>query len=313
MGTPQLAVPVLEKLIESRHDVVLVVTTPDKPSGRRQRLTASPIKELALKKGLPIAQPATLKDENFRKLIEEIKPDAGVVFAYGKIIPKWLLDLPRFGVINVHPSLLPKWRGAAPIQRSIMAGDTKTGVTIIQMAPELDAGDILLQEELAIDTHDTSETLMQKISRLAPELVIETLDGFEAGTMTPRKQDEAQVTFADKIVDEDLEINWDASAKRISEQVRGLNPKPGAVTGYNDNPLKVWMVEPAPADLPLSSPEAQVPGTVIYIDKSRGPYILTQTEPLLLSEVQPANKKKMTGAEFVRGYRLKVGDRLGGR
>lgn len=309
MGTPQLAVPVLKSLIASRHEVILVVTTPDKPAGRLQKLTQSPIKMLALNEGIPIAQPATLKDETFKAQITDLKPDIGVVFAYGKIIPKWLLDLPKYGIINVHPSLLPRWRGAAPIQRAIMAGDEVTGVTIMQMAMELDAGDILLQKEIVIEPVDNAQTLTERVSEIAADLVVETIDGLEAGMITPIKQDESGVTYADKITDEDLEIDWSKPAEVIFNQVRGLNPKPGAHTRFKDLLLKVWWASVASPGLEA---EKANPGTVVSIDKNRGPYISTATVPLLLEEVQPANKKRMSGAEFIRGYRLKVGDKLGG-
>lgn len=307
IGTPQLAVSTLKRIIDSRHEVILVITQPDKPVGRHLKIGAPPIKLLALSEGVPIAQPHTLKDEDFRARLEELKPDVGVVFAYGKIIPKWLLDLPRFGVINVHPSLLPRWRGAAPIQRPIMAGDKVTGVTIMQMVMELDAGDILLQREIEIEPDDTSETIGLKISDMAPEMVVQALDGIEAGTMVPVRQDESKVVYAGKITDEDIEIDWNNPAETIFNQVRALNPKPGAHTHADDMLLKVWKAQPSP------EVERGEPGTVISIDKNKGPYIATATDPLLLVEVQPANKKRMNGSEFVRGYRLKVGDILGRR
>lgn len=314
MGTPQLAVPTLKKIIESRHEVILVVTNPDKRSGRQQKIGAPPVKLLALEEGIPVVQPLTLKDEEFKTRIEGLKPDAGVVFAYGKIIPKWLLDLPKYGIINIHPSLLPRWRGAAPIQRPIMAGDQVTGVTIMQMAMELDAGDILLQKEILIEPQDTAETLGLRISNIASSLIIEALDGIENGTITARRQDESGVVYADKIADADAEIIWNEPAENILNRVRALNPKPGAHTHLDDLLLKIWWVAKAPevrSDATLGEPRSIAPGTIIHIDKNSGLYVATATEPLLLSEVQPANKKKMTGAEFIRGYRLKAGDILG--
>ncbi|MBE0447157.1 MAG: methionyl-tRNA formyltransferase [Actinobacteria bacterium] len=307
MGTPQLAVPTLKSIIESKHEVVLVITQPDKPAGRQRKIIASPVKLLALSEGIPVIQPLTLKDEVFRIRVEELKPDIGVVFAYGKIIPQWLLDLPKRGIINVHPSLLPRWRGAAPIQRPIMAGDEVTGVTVIQMVMELDAGDILLQQEVEIGPDDTAEAIGLRISDLAAELTVKILDDIEVGTATPMKQDESKVTYASKITDADVEIDWGKPAAVIFNQVRALNPKPGAHTHVDDMLLKVWWVSPAP------EVERGEPGTVVHVDKNRGLYIATATESLLLAEVQPANKRKMGGEEFVRGYRIKVGDRLGHR
>jgi len=305
MGTPQLAVPVLEEIVKSRHEVALVVTQPDKPVGRQQKIGAPPIKLLALSEGIPVIQPLTLKDENFRKQIEDLRPDIGVVFAYGKIIPQWLLDLPKYGIINVHASLLPRWRGAAPIQGAIMAGDKVTGVTIMQMVFELDAGDILLQQEIEIEPDDTAETVGGKMSDAAAALIARALDEIEAGTITPIKQDASGVTYAGKITDADVEIDWNRPAEDIFNQVRALNPKPGAHTHLNDMLVKVWQAVPAPG---VGQGE---PGTIVHIDKNKGPFVATGTEPLHIVEVQPANKKKMSGAEFARGYRLKVGDRLG--
>lgn len=313
MGTPQLAVPVLKRIIDSEHDVVLVVSQPDKRSGRQQKIGAPPIKLLALEEGIPLTQPVTLKDEQFRRQMEELQPDIGVVFAYGKIIPQWLIDVPKYGIINVHASLLPRWRGAAPIQRAIMEGDKVTGVTIMQLIQELDAGDILLQQEISIEPQDTAETLALRMSEVGADLIIKALNGIEQGTIHPRKQNPDEVIYAAKIEDEDLEIIWAKPAEVIFNQVRGLNPKPGAHTHFNDTLLKVWWVAKAEQPIPdvdIDIVKAQ-PGTIIHIDKHSGPYIVTGTEPLLLVEVQPANKKKMSGAEFIRGYRFKVGDRLG--
>ena len=308
MGTPQLAVPVLKSIIDSRHKVLLVVTQADKPAGRQQKIGASPIKLLALAEGVPIIQPLTMKDENFRRRLGELAPDIGVVFAYGKILPQWLLDLPEFGVINIHASLLPRWRGAAPIQRAIMAGDKVTGVTVMQVVKELDAGDILLQQEIEIKPQDTAETLALRMSNVASSLIVDALDDIENGTIIPARQDESQVTYAEKITNADVEINWSNPAEIILNQVRGLNPKPGAHTHRGDLLFKIWWVTRAPE---ITGPGE--PGTVIHIDKNNGPYVATATDTLLLSEVQPANRKKMTGGEFVRGYRLKIGEKLGTR
>ncbi|MHB8841952.1 MAG: methionyl-tRNA formyltransferase [Candidatus Aquicultor sp.] len=309
MGTPQLAVPVLKRIVDSGHEVVLVVSQPDKRSGRQQKIGAPPIKLLALEEGIPLVQPVTLKDEQFRMQMEELRPDIGVVFAYGKIIPQWLIDIPKYGIINIHASLLPRWRGAAPIQRAIMGGDTVTGVTIMQLVQELDAGDILLQQAIDIELQDTAETLALRMSTIGANLIIEALTGIENGTIQPKKQNPAEVTYAQKIEDKDLEISWAKPAEAIFNQIRGLNPKPGAHTHVDDTLLKIWWAAKTPEVVPdIAGTE---PGTIIHIDKRTGPYIATGTEPLLLVEVQPANKKKISGAEFMRGYRLNVGDRLG--
>ena len=305
MGTPELAVPVLKRIMESSHEIILVVTQPDKPSGRNRRLTSPPVKVIAQAQSIPVAQPRTLKDDDFKERIIGLDADVGVVFAYGKLIPEWLLDAPKHGIINIHPSLLPRWRGAAPIQRPIMEGDKVTGVTIMQMVMELDAGDILLQQQLPIEPDDTAGTLSQKLADIAAELVVEALDKMKDGTVVRVSQDEAGATYARKITDEDAVIVWRRPAQRILDQVRGLNPKPGAQTLARDKLLKVWRVSHA---LEIENGE---PGKIIHIDPNKGPFVATESTPLLLEEVQPANKKRMSGAEFVRGYRLQVGDRLG--
>lgn len=305
MGTPELAVPVLKRIVESSHEVALVVTQPDKPSGRNRRLTPPPVKVVAQAQSIPVAQPLALKDDDFKETIMGLDADVGVVFAYGKLIPQWLLDAPKHGIINVHPSLLPRWRGAAPIQRPVMEGDEVTGVTIMQMVMELDAGDILLQQQVPVEPDDTAGTLAQRLANIAAELVIETLDRIEDGTVERVTQNEAGVTYARKITDEDAAIVWQRPAQHILNQVRGLNPKPGAQTIAQDKLLKVWRVSAAPET------ESGEPGTIVQIDPNKGPFVATDSAPLLLEEVQPANKKRMSGAEFVRGYRLQVGDKLG--
>jgi methionyl-tRNA formyltransferase len=361
MGTPQLAVPILKRIIQSHHEVVAVITQPDKPVGRQQRIAPTPVKELAIEYGIPVLQPASLKDSGFQSEIREVKADIGVVFAYGKIIPQWLLDLPPHGLINVHVSLLPRWRGAAPIQRAIMAGDRLTGVTIMQMDAGLDTGDILFQKEIEISLQDTSGTIAEKIYGIGADLLMFALDEIEKGVVKRKKQDEAHVTYADKISDEDLEIDWCKPAEVIDNQVRGLNPKPGAYTFFDGKKLKVWRVsaqtsarvaveeragdeteymqetsstasnETKQTPMPPKSPiqrtgnndtamcaehaeciETTQPGTVLAIDKKRGPVVSAGNRYLVLDEVQPESKKRITGAEFVRGYRLQVGDRFVG-
>jgi methionyl-tRNA formyltransferase len=333
MGTPQLAVPILKRIIQSQHEVVAVITQPDKPVGRQQRIAPTPVKELAVEYGIPVLQPESLKDPEFQKEIQTIKADIGVVFAYGKIIPQWLLGLPSHGLINVHVSLLPRWRGAAPIQRAIMAGDKTTGVTIMQMDAGLDTGDILFQKEIEIGPQDTSGTIAEKIYDVGADLLMFALDEIEKGNIAREKQDEALVTYADKITDEDTEIDWSKPAEVIDNRVRGLNPKPGAYTFFNGKKLKVWRASVrtfseacAEADAGNESEckqgaaktaageseriVADQPGTVLVIDKNRGPVVLTGNGCLVLEEVQPESKKRITGAEFVRGYRLRVGDRF---
>jgi methionyl-tRNA formyltransferase len=317
MGTPQLAVPILKRMIQSQHEVVAVITQPDKPVGRQQRITPTPVKELAIEYGIPVLQPESLKDPVFQEEIRAIKADVGVVFAYGKIIPEWLLDLPPHGLINVHVSLLPRWRGAAPIQRAIMAGDKMTGVTIMQMDKGLDTGDIMFQKEIEIGPQDTSGTIAEKIYEEGADLLILALDEIEKGNVNRKKQNEALVTYADKITDEDLEIDWSKPVEVIDNQVRGLNPKPGAYTFFDGKKLKIWrasvrMPSGTHMEAHIGNESECKPGMVLAIDKNCGPAVSTGNGYLVLEEVQPESKKRMTGAEFVRGYRLKVGDRFAG-
>jgi methionyl-tRNA formyltransferase len=300
MGTPELAIPTLEALIKSSHKVRLVVTQPDRPAGRHLKIRPTPVKIFALKKGLPLMQPSSLKESEFGEYLKGLKPEAIIVFAYGKLIPKWLLELPRYGCLNIHASLLPKYRGAAPIQRAIMNGERVTGLTIMKMDEGLDTGDIILQKKIDILETDTSGTLAQKMANEAPKLVLTALVGLEEGKLKPQPQDHRKATLAPKIDKEEMQIDWHKPAYEIRNLIRALNPRPGAFTLINGRRLKIWSVE-------VIKEQAGDPGRVIKIDKNRGPIVAAAEQSLLLTEVQPENRAKMAGSEFIRGYRLKEG------
>lgn len=304
LGTPQFAVPSLKALTDSSHEVVAVVTQPDKPRGRKLRLSPSPVKELALGHKLECLQPGSLKEEDFKEKARVLAPDACVVVAYGKLIPSWLLGLPPRGCLNVHPSLLPKYRGAAPIQRAIMEGERQTGVTIMLLDEGMDTGPILKQEAVNMTEEDTTESLFEKLSLLGARLVKETLDEMERDGMTPIPQDDSLATYAPKIEKDERKIDWSRSAEQIHNLVRALNPAPGALTTHAGLELKVWATGVRENDL-----REAAPGTVLEAKHSL--VVATASRLLELLEVQPANKDRMSGEEFARGYRVKVGERLG--
>jgi methionyl-tRNA formyltransferase len=303
MGTPELAIPTLEALVKSHHEVKLVVTQPDRPAGRHLKIKPTPVKVFALKENLPLRQPFSLKEPEFIEQLKGLRPEAIIVFAYGKLIPKWLLELPRYGCLNIHASLLPKYRGAAPIQRAIMNGERVTGLTIMKMDEGLDTGDIILQKKIEILETDTSGTLAQKMANEAPKLMLTALAGLEGRRLKPQPQDHQRATLAPKIEKVEMQIDWCKPAFEIRNLIRALNPRPGAFTQINGKRLKIWSAE-------VVKEQADDPGTIIKIDKSKGPIVATAEQSLLLTEVQPENRAKMTGAELIRGYHLREGTKF---
>lgn len=301
MGTPAFACPTLELLLSSHHEVLAVFTQPDKPAGRGQRLTPPPVKGLALKAGLPVLQPPRLRSEQ----LSPYAADAVVVAAYGKFLPSKVLDLPRHGCINLHPSLLPKYRGAAPVNWAILRGEEVTGVTTMFISEEMDAGPILLQEATAIGPRETAWELSERLARMGAELMLKTLEGLEAGTLKPRAQDHEAATFAPKLKKEDGLIDWQKGAHEISRLVRGMCPWPGAHTSFRGKTLKLWAVEPLPEDAPGAKC-----GELIL--RGRGALAVATGEGLLLiEEIQPEGGKRMSARAFLAGHRLKEGERLG--
>ena len=305
-GTPDFAVPTLKKLVEAGHNVRLVVTQPDRPSGRGQELTAGPVKKLAQSLRLPIAQPGKIKNNpEFRAQLEELLPAAIIVVGYGRIIPKWMIDLPPHGNINLHGSLLPKYRGAAPIQWAVACGETVTGVTTMRIDEGLDTGDILLQRELAIDPEDTALTLGPRLAAIGADLMVETLRGLEAGSIAPRKQDHTEATLAPILKKEDGQIDFNRPANQIFNHLRGFQPWPGAFTSFRDKNLTLRRAQLAAYGMgPLVPGEMKVAGEDLFLGCGDG-------TALQVIELQLEGKRRMSARDFVHGYHPKAGERLG--
>ena len=305
MGTPDFAVPVLETLIHSTHDVAAVVTQPDRPKGRGNHLTMPPVKETALAANLPVLQPEKVRTPEFFDVLASYRPDAIVVAAFGQIIPKRILSLPRYGCLNVHASLLPKYRGASPIQWAILNGDEKTGITIMQMDEGLDTGDILLQKEVILDGTETGGSLFDTLSSLGGPMILQALSGLENHTITPVPQCESEATHVRMLTKSMGSIDWSADACAIERLVRGLSPWPAAYTTFGTKTLKLWKSSVVPSVCDAA------PGTVIAIQKD---HFLVQTGngALAVTELQLEGKKRMDAASFLRGVHLETGMMLGG-
>lgn len=304
-GTPHFAVPTLEKLIAHGHEVELVICQPDEPAGRGYQIVAPPVKQLAVRSGIPVFQPAKLKDPATVEFISKYHPDAIVVVAYGRIIPPWLIELPRLGCINLHASLLPKYRGAAPIQWAIMQGERVTGVTTMKIDPGLDTGDMLMVQEEAIREDDTTETLAARLSTIGAELMIETLAGLERGEIAPRPQDHSQATLAPILRKEDGRIDWMMSAQQLAWRVRGLRPWPGAFTTFRGKNFHIWAAQSAVA----AAAAAEEPGT-LAAEGSKLFVTCGGGARLELLEVQVEGRKRLPAREFLNGVRLARGERL---
>jgi methionyl-tRNA formyltransferase len=305
MGTPTFSVPTLEALLGSEFPVVGVVTQPDRPRGRGQGLSASPVKELAQAQGLPILQPEKMKHAEFLKNLDEWKPDVIVVTAFGRILPKTILDLPPHGCLNVHASLLPRYRGAAPIQWAIIHGESETGITTMLMDQGMDTGAILLQERVPIDPEETAGELSVRLALIGGRLLIETLHGWISKTITPIVQDEAKATMAPLLKKEDGNLSWDRSAIEIVNRIRGLSPWPGAYTFCQQERLTIWKGS-ALVDRSEVTPRDEQPGSIVEVGKEN---LLVKTGEGLLSitEIQPANRRRMPIAKFLSGRRLTSG------
>jgi methionyl-tRNA formyltransferase len=304
-GTPQFAVPTLLALIDAGHEIALVLTQPDRPSGRGMQLFAPPVKQMAEAAGLEILQPEKIKNnENLRAQLTAIAPDAIVVVAYGRIIPKWMLDLPRSGNINLHGSLLPKYRGAAPIQWAIARGETITGITTMRLDEGLDTGDILLKREVPIGPAETAEDLYLKLSQTGAEVMIQTLAGLADGSIKPQEQDNSAATLAPILTREDGAMNFSLTANEVYNRWRGFQPWPGAWTTMDGKKLLVSRMQPALVGIPAE------PGTV-HVDQGHFFASCAEGSWILLEEVQLEGKKRMPSEDFLRGHQLKSGDRLG--
>jgi methionyl-tRNA formyltransferase len=305
-GTPEFAVPTLKKLAENGHQVRLAVTQPDRPSGRGKELASPPVKQAAQALGLPVVQPDKIKNnQEFRAQLESLPADAIIVVGYGRIIPKWMIDLPRHGNINLHASLLPKYRGAAPIQWAIARGETVTGVTTMRIDEGLDTGDILLQEEAAIDPEDTAETLAPRLARIGAELMAETLRGLEHSTIQPRKQNNQEATLAPILEKEEGRIDFRRNAAEILNRLRGFQPWPGAFTGFRGRNLSLHRVRLAGYGMgPLAPGEMKVAGHDLFLGCGEG-------TALQVLELHPEGKRRMSAKDFIQGYRPKPGETLG--
>lgn len=304
MGTPDFAVPSLQALVREKYDVIGVVTQPDRPKGRKRILSPPPLKEEALKLGLTVYQPERLRDPEGIRQIRELAPDLIITAAYGQILPSEILDIPRFGCINVHASLLPRYRGGAPIHHALMAGEEETGVTIMYMVQQLDAGDMLAQRSIRIGADDDVATLHDKLSLLGAELLTELLPRLLKGKVTAVPQDQDQVTYAPNITRKDERIDWSRGAGDICDQIRGLRPWPVAFTTWQGEPLKIWKANK------VDHRGQEEPGTILQADEN-GIVVVAGVGAVVLIELQPAGKKAMPVEQFVRGRRLKPGERLG--
>jgi methionyl-tRNA formyltransferase len=302
-GTPRFAVPTLETLAAAGHLIHLVVTQPDRPKGRGLELVASPVKESARKLNLPITQPDRIKtNEEFRTQLTAIKPDAIIVVGYGRIIPQWMLDLPPLGNINLHASLLPKYRGAAPIQWAIASGETVTGNTTMRIDAGLDTGDILLQNELAISTEDTAETLAPKLAAIGADLMIETLRGLQDKTVLPRKQDDSKSSLAPILKKEDGLIDFSRRATEIFNRLRGFQPWPGAYTKFRGKNLQI---------LKAQSTSKSLPPAQIHVESDHLFVGCANDSSLEILELQLEGKKRTAARDFLLGYRPKPNEIFG--
>ncbi|MDP2760509.1 MAG: methionyl-tRNA formyltransferase [Sideroxyarcus sp.] len=301
-GTPQFAAIALNALLGTKHQIVAVLTQPDRPSGRGMKQTASPVKELAQQHGISLLQPDTLKAESVQQLLRELQADVMVVAAYGLILPPAVLQIPRFGCLNIHASLLPRWRGAAPIQRAILAGDSETGITIMQMDACLDTGDMLLQKNCPITFVDTTQTLHDRLAALGAESIVETLQLLEPGKLHPQKQDESRSCYAAKLDKAEARIDWSRPASELARAVRAYNPFPVAHTELHGTPIKVWR---ASADS-----KTGIPGTVLSTGKA-GIEVACGEGSLVLEVLQKSGGKALPAAQFMQGFPITLGDRLG--
>jgi methionyl-tRNA formyltransferase len=306
-GTPQFAVPTLERLIAEKHDIELVMTNPDEPSGRGYDVKPSPVKLAALKAGLEVFQPLKLKEDLTVGFLSKFRPDFIVVVAYGHIIPKWMIDLPKHGCINLHASLLPKYRGAAPIQWAIIRGESVTGVTTMKIDEGLDTGDVLLKREVPIQDDDTTETLSERLSGVGADLMVETLPKLFRAEIQPQPQNHAQATFAPLLKKEDGRIDWMLRAEEIRWRVRGQRPWPGAYTTFRSKNLHIWSATPVPGQ----AGPGHEPGTLLP-DRGSLRVVCGLGTLLEVHELQLEGRKRLLARDFLNGVRPSSGEKLGG-
>lgn len=304
MGTSEFSVPSLQKILEADHEIIGVITQPDRPRGRGQKLIPSPIKEYALKHGLEIYQPERIRDEAAIDYVRSWDPDLVVVVSYGQIIPQEILDFPKLGCINVHASLLPRYRGAAPIQRAIMAGEHVSGVTTMAMDKGLDTGDIIMQLPVKIGADMDYGIYSEVLATAGADLLIDTLAVIKSGSYPRRKQDSAKATYAHMIGREEERIKWQKPAMTIYNQIRALSPQPAAYTSFGDNRFKIFSARVVDANT------SAAPGAIVEINPT-GILVQCANGMLEIRELQLAGKKRMPSSEFLKGFKLKTGDVLG--
>ena len=317
MGTPEFAVPSLSGLLAHGEHVVAVVTQPDRPKGRGRKLTAPPVKQRAIDAGLPVLQPEKIRGQDFLHRIRDFQPDLIVVTAYGRILPGHLLNLPPLGTINVHGSLLPKYRGAAPVQWALLNGERETGVTIMQMDEGMDTGDILLTEKISINSHDTSTTLMKKLAELGGQALIAALDLLRVGKLTPRRQDDSLASAAPPLTKTMGRIDWTKPAVEISCQIRGLDPWPATYTSAGGKRLRLFRPTVVDRETAVNFinqsatglPEPIAPGTLCCAD-NRGLLVACGRDFLLIQEVQPEGGRRMATDAFLSGHPLIIGQQF---
>lgn len=319
MGTPDFSVGTLHALVDAGHEVVLAVTQPDKPKGRGGKMQVTPVKEAALAHGIPVFQPKRVRTPECVEELRKYDADIIVVIAFGQILPKEILELAPYGCVNVHASLLPKYRGAAPIQWAVINGEKVSGVTTMQMDEGLDTGDMLLKTEIILDEKETGESLHDKLSEAGAKLCVETLKALEEGTVVPEKQGESPTEYA-RMLDKSLgNIDWESSAVSIERLIRGLNSWPSAYTDWDGKVMKLWAADVCAQEEPaaggqeagagLADGECPVPGTVVRVEKD-GFYVQTGDGLLKVTELQIPGKKKMDAGAFLRGYPVRVGEVL---
>ena len=301
-GTPDFAAHALMALV-AEHEIILVLTQPDRPAGRGMQLTASPVKQVALQKNLPVLQPQSLKDPAIQLALNAAGADVMVVAAYGLILPQAVLSMPRFGCINIHASLLPRWRGAAPIQRAILAGDNLSGITIMQMDAGLDTGPSLLQQSIPLTPHETAQTLHDKLAQLGAEMIVQALAQLGQGEPTAIPQPGQGATYAAKLDKSEAALDWAKSALELDRAVRAYNPFPGAYTQFEHAPLKIWKARPA---LDYRGAAGEILDT-----GGNGILVACGSGALLIEELQKPGGKRLTAAQFIAGNSLPVGVRLG--
>ncbi len=299
-GTPEFAAQALGALLAAGHELVLVLTRPDAAAGRGMESTASPVKKLALEHGVPLRQPRTLKDAEEQRALAEAAPEIMVVAAYGLLLPQAVLDIPLKGAINIHASLLPRWRGAAPIQRALLAGDRTTGISIMQMEAGLDTGPVLLSESTPITDEDTAGTLHDRLALMGARLVTDALGRLESGELHPTRQDDALATYAPKLAKAEARIDWRLSAVELHRRVRAFNPFPGCVSRLQDTELKIWRAS-------LLERVSASPGQVLDADAS-GIVVSCGEGALAVQELQRPGGRRLSAGEFLRGFPVRIGE-----